>query len=1340
MAPLHDATSFAETPAMLISGTPSRKDCKLERATFAFDGGWGKEGCCNMHLAGCRSSASWRVLKVDLDWRGAAVRRGDGREIWRFGRRIRAANGLCLAKGAPGLAPCGPWQEQEWQLLGTNQLKLSGSGVCLSVSTEKDLDVALGQSAHSSSDPCDPMHTADRAVDGNPSSYWASEAPVGGQVDWELSFPRARLKSADIDWEFPPSGFSLQVTKDGDHWREVYSVASNPLHSSKSQIPLEGVEAVGARLRMDADQVVGIRNFRLRSGHLPTLEPCQDRIARGKWFLIGVVEFDPSKRLRSEEGAWRKPLTLWRQQHRRTVEGFLCAAAFVQDSGREWCYLDPGQCDGNWGYCTPVVDYDAQRLAIGLDYFCQWWLRPHKGQDKLHEEIFAALEEGLFPEGQTSTAAAPAFRSMAELAVRLCQNATEKAKADQLLVGFFKHFKEGWAYLFVCLASKHLPAHPAAAYAHSRLVELVGGLKPEKPAPQSKKAKKRKKAGADRPHEPLQCLELCDGTRLSILVSLQEHQAFQRVPGNLKRQWQQALLSPLSPPGVRSRCGTLINYISQGTGPPSRVVAAQLEQLAVHSKVPDEVVLAVVFQQFLASFIKAPAGATFSLRNFKAAVGLPKMPAELEDVALPSIRTDKEERLFWRAKLWSTVAQLARRTWPEAAERLITGEAEASAVEAFSGGEEGPGSMVRSLAFQGCLADGTLLVLRLHQWWNHVLTTPPAVATPSKKKTDAGCQCLVKLEDTEESLRRRALQLCQLVMELDGRISDRQKNAICSLPLSLSLVLLDENLPGRDSAREMLSELMEIIDSLVNTAKASKSKKKMAEQLANVAPVAAESYVADSPPLVREASKMAWRELGYYAADETLRSLCSSVCGAPDADADAEAPEDEEEDADEDDEDEGGARKAAFDSAIAEMKAKNEAKASAKAEEEEEEEEEDVTTLDHSGVLSQLLGDGGGELLNSFAASSLDGATGEKKKLTKRQQKLKRQQDEFIRRLREADLVESFLIRSGSKREISLNLVEELYPALVVLKHKARFRKEDKDEKAEEQGKGKKKRQTKADSTLKALEDNLCQRVHKMLVRLMRTICRPGAIQILAGWQPDEEWASKARALSVHGLTPKVCASGPQVLEVGSSFFYFLCAAHRAASQEEGAEQSPSEGWTLAEELLTQLLQEWAGKKECDQWCQAALKAFAARLPMVLLRLPWIETVKGARKAFAQRNQLAFLGNTLLRPLPPEVSKADVAKQLEFADSCAFLCAELLESTIDLVEEAQAASSTSQKHKLRREALQTLKAIHRLRRQKSNGFPAAVSAAVAKAIAGLRDSLPNQQRRGEVYQLCVHLL
>ena len=51
------------------------------------------------------------------------------------------------------------------------------------------------------------------------------------------------------------------------------------------------------------------------------------------------------------------PLTKYRQQHRRTVDGRLCAAAFVQnrkaytgctdatnpvgESGRPWCYVEP---------------------------------------------------------------------------------------------------------------------------------------------------------------------------------------------------------------------------------------------------------------------------------------------------------------------------------------------------------------------------------------------------------------------------------------------------------------------------------------------------------------------------------------------------------------------------------------------------------------------------------------------------------------------------------------------------------------------------------------------------------------------------------------------------------------------------------------------------------------------------------------------------------------------------------------------------------------------------------------------------------------------------------------
>ena len=95
-----------------------------------------------------------------------------------------------------------------------------------------------------------------------------------------------------------------------------------------------------------------------------------------------------------------QPLTQFRQQHRRTVDGRLCAAAFVQnretytgqllalkvcmrfspnifsfckgctdapspkgDSGRPWCYVEAqlAPSGGTWNYCAPVVDYDALR-------------------------------------------------------------------------------------------------------------------------------------------------------------------------------------------------------------------------------------------------------------------------------------------------------------------------------------------------------------------------------------------------------------------------------------------------------------------------------------------------------------------------------------------------------------------------------------------------------------------------------------------------------------------------------------------------------------------------------------------------------------------------------------------------------------------------------------------------------------------------------------------------------------------------------------------------------------------------------------------------------------------
>merc|ERR1712083_1098833 len=78
-----------------------------------------------------------------------------------------------------------------------------------------------------------------------------------------------------------------------------------------------------------------------------------------------------------------RPLTQFRQAHRRTIDGRLCAAAFIQDrvaytgctdapnpvgeAGRAWCYVEPQLgvtgSGAAWDYCAPNVDYDTVRSA-----------------------------------------------------------------------------------------------------------------------------------------------------------------------------------------------------------------------------------------------------------------------------------------------------------------------------------------------------------------------------------------------------------------------------------------------------------------------------------------------------------------------------------------------------------------------------------------------------------------------------------------------------------------------------------------------------------------------------------------------------------------------------------------------------------------------------------------------------------------------------------------------------------------------------------------------------------------------------------------------------------------
>ena len=84
-------------------------------------------------------------------------------------------------------------------------------------------------------------------------------------------------------------------------------------------------------------------------------------------FGLGVMGQGPEAALTREQ---LRPLTQFRQQHRKTTDGRLCAAAFIQDrrvstdcstlpnpvgeSGRPWCYVESQVFDVGstpWGFC-----------------------------------------------------------------------------------------------------------------------------------------------------------------------------------------------------------------------------------------------------------------------------------------------------------------------------------------------------------------------------------------------------------------------------------------------------------------------------------------------------------------------------------------------------------------------------------------------------------------------------------------------------------------------------------------------------------------------------------------------------------------------------------------------------------------------------------------------------------------------------------------------------------------------------------------------------------------------------------------------------------------------------
>eukprot|EP00927_Polykrikos_kofoidii_P049545 TRINITY_DN43594_c0_g1_i1.p1 TRINITY_DN43594_c0_g1~~TRINITY_DN43594_c0_g1_i1.p1 ORF type:complete len:1510 (-),score=282.23 TRINITY_DN43594_c0_g1_i1:86-4441(-) len=1071
-------------------------------------------------------------------------------------------------------------------------------------------------------------------------------------------------------------------------------------------------------------------------------------------------------------------------------------------------------------------------LAVGdavpfpLASFCRWLLCATRAADRetVQRNVWLEFDAVLFPENAASSTQAQGLRGLGELATCLHEGgaASRCPEAEALFIDFFVNMKQGFALLFQMVCWQRAHTHAAAIYANNRIAEAVGASC-QGVAPQSKSTKKKHKQTRDQEHQHVANLrrndvapgewELSDDTRLCILAVLQQHKGFGSMKAGLKRQWQQALVVPLSASGIRSRCVALFTSLvasdqllrkrgmgddtegesaarSQSSGhklTDARVFADQLMQLASHGHASDEVILSALCFLFNAAYLQPSAGspahgAVFSLRAFCESTGLGLTSNVNDDLSVPVLNTSRStghkeddqvgadvtdgDSQHWRAKFWSVLTSLLRRTSPDTAEKHVAAFG-ASDVGTF---DAAGGQVLKTLAFHGCLSDGSLWLMRLHEWWDYVLAQAPIVVSasprsaPKKKRklsSEGSLRLVADLEEVDIELRKRCLKLSSdafAVAEDQGYLSVRQRNALYGLPLSISLGLLQSSDEERKGVRDCLTELIDVLEKIAFVKAQGELKKRSASQraetLAVVPRMACELFV-NASGAVKEAARTAWRELGDFASDETVASLCASVCDADDAEIEDEDALEDNSSSEEDDSlpEAKAARIAQFQRATAAL-----AKARADIAEGDDagvvDDEVDEILLNGDEVLGQLLDDedsaGGRDdsLLNSFASSGLDSLESSGTKITKRQKQLRRKQEELARKFRELELLELFVQRFVDKKPVTINILKQLFDALVKASKRAGGAAHAKAAGGETDGSGPlPAKRSKADNELRRLEADLARRLSEMLSKALKQVSRASAVREICKWHSAEDWAEHARTFFATLQSTQLSAAlGQRSAEVAAALVYWLCSMHRARTAGGNSDLSElacvdEKGWELAEEILGAALKDWSGKRDSERWCGAMFCVFANRASQVLVRLPWLEQIRGGRNVFVQRAQVTLVATQVIRSLPPTAKSTTT-----FIADFAMLCSELLNRSLEAPEAACSATSSSQKQKLRLTVVKALFSAMRIRSSKrsqqggsSQDAPldATTAKSVLRSVQKILDALP--AKRGEVYQLCLQV-
>ena len=253
---------------------------------------------------------------VFLDGCASAVSKLDGSEIWSLapdGSLMSASSGQCLALGDHGkdvkLLTCDA-SAAKWELQGNGQIKVASSNMCLTQTGLAPglMDVASSASVIASS-TLNAAHGAALAVDGLAATFWASRLdepePVSLTVNLETPVPVVQVA---LEFEFVPSSFAVQISRDGASWVEVFATEANII--DKVHVPVESEQAYGLKVVMTkphatkgvlgGHSLYGVRSLKVMSpGMQAAVEPCATAgaslDARDKYFPVAVASFDPTR-------------------------------------------------------------------------------------------------------------------------------------------------------------------------------------------------------------------------------------------------------------------------------------------------------------------------------------------------------------------------------------------------------------------------------------------------------------------------------------------------------------------------------------------------------------------------------------------------------------------------------------------------------------------------------------------------------------------------------------------------------------------------------------------------------------------------------------------------------------------------------------------------------------------------------------------------------------------------------------------------------------------------------------------------------------------------------------